>query len=274
MKRREAQARSRVLALVARRRDRRRVGSRRPRRPGSPSRPRSRSRLHKRLVTLGFTGGLFEPLTIPPADAPALIAGSPPAVAERTARCPTRAAARPRSRGSPPAPRSPTCPAQHAANHFFDPPTGDGWERPSAIARSPTVASTASTLPEHGVPAPDWVIDKDNPFNLAGFLDQYAKAVDRGDAGRALARTWRRADRGRRDDARARRSRRAVARARRRRGAPRSARRRSRRSRLAVRAHRGARLRPARRARRRRAWSRARTCATTSRRTTAAGSPT
>ena len=32
------------------------------------------SRLHKRLVTLGFDGGLFEPLTIPPADAPTLIA--------------------------------------------------------------------------------------------------------------------------------------------------------------------------------------------------------
>ena len=32
------------------------------------------SRLHKRLVTLGFTGGLFEQLTIPPLDAPALLA--------------------------------------------------------------------------------------------------------------------------------------------------------------------------------------------------------
>src|SRR6185503_17206618 len=31
------------------------------------------SRLHKRLVQLGFSGGLFEPLTIPPADAPSLI---------------------------------------------------------------------------------------------------------------------------------------------------------------------------------------------------------
>ncbi|MCW5804025.1 MAG: hypothetical protein KIT31_16750 [Deltaproteobacteria bacterium] len=31
------------------------------------------SRLHKRLVTMGFTNGLFEPLTIPPADAPALM---------------------------------------------------------------------------------------------------------------------------------------------------------------------------------------------------------
>ena len=31
-----------------------------------------KSRLHKRLVSIGFGGGLFEPLTIPPADAPAL----------------------------------------------------------------------------------------------------------------------------------------------------------------------------------------------------------
>ena len=28
--------------------------------------------LHKRLVSLGFVGGLFEPLTIPPANAPTL----------------------------------------------------------------------------------------------------------------------------------------------------------------------------------------------------------
>src|SRR5688572_4501809 len=31
------------------------------------------SRLHKRLVVLGFEGGLFEQLTVPPADAPTLI---------------------------------------------------------------------------------------------------------------------------------------------------------------------------------------------------------
>ena len=122
-----------------------------------------------------------------------------------------------------------------------------------------------STLPEHGVPAPDWVIDKHNPFNLAGFLDQYAKAVTAatpGERSRAMARC---ADRGRRDDARARRSRRAVARARRLRGAPRAARRRRRRS--SARGSSGSRRSrtagsacPARRAR-----SRARTCATTSR---------
>ena len=34
------------------------------------------SRLHKRLVQLGWAGGLFEPLTIPPADAPALAAAT------------------------------------------------------------------------------------------------------------------------------------------------------------------------------------------------------
>ena len=37
---------------------------------------------------------------------------------------------------------------------------------------------------------PDWVVDKQNPFNLAGFLDQYAKAVTAatpGERSRAMA---------------------------------------------------------------------------------------
>ena len=34
-----------------------------------------------------------------------------------------------------------------------------------------------TTLPEHGMAAPDWITSKDNPFHLAAFIDQYSKAV-------------------------------------------------------------------------------------------------
>ncbi|MCX5747503.1 MAG: hypothetical protein NT062_33990, partial [Proteobacteria bacterium] len=33
------------------------------------------------------------------------------------------------------------------------------------------------SLPARGVPAPDWIVAKENPFNLAGFLAQYSKAI-------------------------------------------------------------------------------------------------
>jgi hypothetical protein len=140
------------------------------------------SRLHRRLVTLGFNGGLFEPLTIPPADARALIEdlhllspthGSVPDARGRQAALSWIAA------GAALA----DVPAAHGANHFYDPATHKGWERPSRFLRG-------LDLPEHGVPAPDWVIDKQNPFNLAGFLDQYAKAVTAatpGERSRAMA---------------------------------------------------------------------------------------
>jgi hypothetical protein len=144
------------------------------------------SRLHHRLTTLGFTGGLFEELTIPPADARALIEdlhllspthGSVPDARGRQTALAWLAA------GAALA----DVPAAHGANHFYDPATKRGWERP---ARGITGALKGITLPERGVPAPDWVIDKQNPFNLAGFLDQYAKAVTSatpGERSRAMA---------------------------------------------------------------------------------------
>ncbi|HEY0250303.1 MAG TPA: hypothetical protein VGC41_02210, partial [Kofleriaceae bacterium] len=114
------------------------------------------SRLHRRLVTLGFSGGLFEPLTIPPADAKALIAdlhllspshGSvPDARGRQTAMSWIAAGA-----------ALADMPAQHGANHFYDPTTKKGWERPSAGVLN-TLAGV--DLPDHGVPAPDWVVDK------------------------------------------------------------------------------------------------------------------
>lgn len=145
------------------------------------------SRLHHRLVTLGFNGGLFEPLTIPPADAKALIDDlhllSPTHGAVPDARGRQTALAW-ISAGAVLA----DVPAAHGANHFYDPTTHHGWERPSRGVGG--VLRGVSTLPDRGVPAPDWVVDKANPFNLAGFLDQYAKAVAAstpGERSRAMA---------------------------------------------------------------------------------------
>lgn len=144
------------------------------------------SRLHRRLVTLGFNGGLFEPLTIPPADAPALIEdlhllspthGSvPDARGRQTALAWISAGA-----------ALADVPASHGANHFYDPATKHGWQRPD---RGLSGMVKGISLPERGVAAPDWVIDKTNPFNLAGFLDQYAKSVTAstpGERSRAMA---------------------------------------------------------------------------------------
>jgi hypothetical protein len=73
-------------------------------------------------------------------------------------------------------------PASHGANHFFDPKTGHGWVRPDRSFSSSMTDKVRemlgrSSLPERGVPAPDWVVAKDNPFNQDAFLSQYAKAV-------------------------------------------------------------------------------------------------
>jgi len=139
------------------------------------------SRLHKRLVTLGFTGGLFEPLTIPPADAPALIAalkllspshGAVPDARGRQAALGWLAA------GAALA----DVPAAHGANHFFDPATGRGWQAPDRglggrLGDSVRRALGRAALPERALPAPDWIIARANPFNLDAFASQYTRAV-------------------------------------------------------------------------------------------------
>ena len=139
------------------------------------------SRLHKRLVTLGFTGGLFEQLTIPPADAPQLMAalkllspthGSVPDARGRQVALAWLAA------GAALA----DVPASSAANHFYDPMTKKGWEAPdrgvlAGFSDKIRIAVGRAALPDRGIPAPDWVTAKTNPFNLEAFLGQYAKAV-------------------------------------------------------------------------------------------------
>ncbi len=139
------------------------------------------SKLHKRLASLGFSGGLFEPLTIPPADAPALMAalkllspthGAVPDGRGRQAALAWLAA------GAALA----DVPAKHGANHFYDPKSKLGWIRPdrdlfSGIADRVRISLGRSEVPEKGVPAPDWVTAKDNPFGLGEFVHQYERAV-------------------------------------------------------------------------------------------------
>lgn len=139
------------------------------------------SKLHKRLVSLGFSGGLFEPMTIPPADAPTLLAavrllspthGAVPDARGRQAALSWIAA------GAALA----DLPASHGANHFFDPQTQKGWEAPDrsvleGISDKAREAIGRADLPDRGIAAPDWVIAKTNPFNLGSFYLQYSKAV-------------------------------------------------------------------------------------------------
>lgn len=135
------------------------------------------SRLHKRLVALGFAGGLFEPLTIPPADAPALTTalkllspthGSVPDARGRQAAVAWLTA------GAALA----DTPASQGANHFFDPATGKGWEAPSTgLTGKVREMFGRAGLPSSGMAAPDWAVAKTNPFNLEQFWNQYAKAA-------------------------------------------------------------------------------------------------
>ena len=139
------------------------------------------SRLHKRLVSLGFSGGLFEPLTIPPADAPKLIEalkllnpthGAVPDARGRQVALGWLAA------GAALA----DIPSSHGANHFFDPQTKRGWSEPdrgflASLGDKVREAIGRAGLPSRGVPAIDWVTHKDNPFNADNFYSQYAKAA-------------------------------------------------------------------------------------------------
>jgi hypothetical protein len=139
------------------------------------------SRLHQRLTSLGFTGGLFEPMTIPPADARALtnalklLSPSHGSVPDARGR---QVALAWLSAGAALA----DIPAAHGANHFYDPQTKGGWRAPSrgildSLSDKAREAVGRAALPATGIPAPDWVTHKSNPFNLENFNSQYAKAI-------------------------------------------------------------------------------------------------
>ncbi len=153
------------------------------------------SHLHARLRTLGWDRGLYEELTIPPKDASALV--------EALHRYPPTGGFVPDARGRQFAlawlvAGAVIADGPFAVDHFFDPSTGRGWDAPDVgiWARLGDAVfgwlspAAAAELPAHGMAAPDWIISKDNPLGVAGFLDQYAKAVRGGTPGersRAMA---------------------------------------------------------------------------------------
>lgn len=164
--------------------------------------------LDARLRALGWSGGLFEALTVPEADAPALLAsldqhspihGYVPDARGRLHALGWLMAGAALADAN----------VAWAANHFFDPATGKGWSSPSMsladrvrrgggrLARLDCgcMGDTCTYVgldraPARGVPAPDWVVSRDNPLELTGFLDQYekaAKARTPGERGRHMA---------------------------------------------------------------------------------------
>lgn len=145
------------------------------------------SHLHARLRQLGFERGLFEALTVPPEDAPALLAA--------LALYPPTAGFAPDARGRQFAlawlvAGAVLADAPFAANHFYDPASQAGWTRPARSVWARIVERAASALPASGAAAPAWIASKDNPLGLNGFLDQYAKAIrgaTPGERGRAMA---------------------------------------------------------------------------------------
>lgn len=145
--------------------------------------------LDARLRALGWSGGVFEPLTVPKGDAPELLAS----LAQHSPINGYTPDARGRQHalgwllaGSALADATPAW----AANHFFDPSTGKGWRMSKVLGERVLEKMRAQNAPDHGVPAPDWIVSRDNPLEHTGFLDQYEKAVRAatpGERGRHMA---------------------------------------------------------------------------------------
>lgn len=139
------------------------------------------------LRQLGWRGGLFEPLVIPPEDAPTLLAalalhsasdGFVPDIRGQQYALGWLLAGAALADATP----------GWAANHFLDPISGAGWHGQGG-ALAAKLAGRAAT-PGRGVPAVEWITAADNPLGLAGFLDQYGKAqtaATPGERARAMA---------------------------------------------------------------------------------------
>jgi hypothetical protein len=151
------------------------------------------SGLHDRLRALGFDGGLYAELTVPPEDAPDLVkalaryaptGGFVPDKRGRQFAVAWLVAGAVLAESSP----------SWSVNHFYDPTTGKGAtlheDFVSKLRQRIAEKLGRPSLPSSGMAAPDWVLSKDNPFGLAGFLDQYAKAIRAstpGERSRAMA---------------------------------------------------------------------------------------
>jgi hypothetical protein len=147
------------------------------------------SSLHERLrVQFAQDKGLFQVLTVPPADAPDLFV-----VLDRLN--PTHGYV-PDRRGKLSAlgwlvagSVVADTPEELAANHFYDPTTRSGLSSDSLqgllarIRHRVVTVVNGSDLERSGVAAPDWIHHPKNPFGLAGFRDQYIKAVSARTAG-------------------------------------------------------------------------------------------
>ena len=146
------------------------------------------SSLQTKLIALGFSRGWYEPLTIPPADAPGLTAalgllspsqGVVPDLRGRQSALAWIAAGA--VLGELPS---------AAVNQFLDPSTGKGL----ADSDDPNDAGCICQLIgdinalllgvagieapiARGISAPEWVVAKDNPLGFSGFQDQYIKAI-------------------------------------------------------------------------------------------------
>lgn len=144
------------------------------------------SELHERLRSqLGIERGLFAQLTVPPADAEPLFVwlrkldpsqGYVPDARGRMNALGWLAA------GAVVA----DSPVAFAANHFFDPISGKGLDDHTVRGMAPELRHRirsrlrGESINRSGMPAVDWVVHPDNPMNLDGFLDQYAKSVRAG----------------------------------------------------------------------------------------------
>src|SRR6185503_12078777 len=147
------------------------------------------SSLHeRRRVQFAQDKGLFQVLTVPPADAVDLFV-----VLRRLN--PTHGYV-PDNRGKLSAlgwlvagSVVADTPEELAANHFFDPTTGSGLSSDSLrgllsrIRHRVVMVVNGAALERSGVAAPAWIEHPNNPFGLAGFRDQYMKAVTARTAG-------------------------------------------------------------------------------------------
>ncbi|HET6612922.1 MAG TPA: hypothetical protein VFG83_13070, partial [Kofleriaceae bacterium] len=140
------------------------------------------SDLHTRLSeSFGLDGGLFAPLTVPPADAAPLFA--------LLGRLPPTEGYVPDGRGQLTAlgwlvagSVVADTPRQFAANHFFLPPTGHGLTSATVsgtdlLAHKVRAKAAGSSVITDGVAATAWIKSDANPMGVAGFLAQYTRAV-------------------------------------------------------------------------------------------------